>query len=93
MQTAGQKEVSLQKRARLFKHIQIIHNSAIILSAAAFGKQFKRADRCGADWALILGDDEVEQNVVRLKRLRGGSQEQTLSLASTSAIVDTLRSR
>ena len=62
-------------------------------SGAAFGKQFKRADRCGADWALILGDDEVEQNVVRLKRLRGESQEQTLSLASISAIVDTLRSR
>ena len=62
-------------------------------SGAAFGKQFKRADRCGAGWALILGDDEVEQNVVRLKRLRGESQEQTLSLASISAIVDTLRSR
>ena len=25
-------------------------------SGAAFGKQFKRADRCGAPWALVIGD-------------------------------------
>ena len=46
----------------------------------------------GAGWALILGDDEVEQNVVRLKRLQGEPQEQTVALSAISAIVDTLRS-
>ena len=33
------------------------------------------------------------RTLCRLKRLRGESQELTLSLASISAIVDTLRSR
>ena len=62
-------------------------------SGAAFGKQFKRADRCRAAWALILGDDEVEQGVVRVKRLQGEPAEQTIALSAISAIVDTLRSR
>ena len=35
-------------------------------SGAAFGKQFKRADRCGAPWALVIGDQEAEQGCVRL---------------------------
>ncbi|QNI66462.1 histidine--tRNA ligase [Synechococcus sp. BMK-MC-1] len=50
-------------------------------SGAAFGKQFKRADRCGAPWALVLGDGEVEQGQVRLKALRGDADEQTLAWA------------
>lgn len=50
-------------------------------SGAAFGKQFKRADRCGAPWALVLGDGEAEQGQVRLKALRGDADEQTLAWA------------
>ena len=61
-------------------------------SGSAFGKQFKRADRCGARWALILGDDEVDQGIVRLKRLQGEPKEQSVALTAISAIVDTLRS-
>ncbi|MFZ9173479.1 histidine--tRNA ligase, partial [Vulcanococcus sp.] len=30
-------------------------------SGAAFGKQFKRADRSGAPWAAVIGDGEVER--------------------------------
>ncbi|MGA0969472.1 MAG: His/Gly/Thr/Pro-type tRNA ligase C-terminal domain-containing protein, partial [Vulcanococcus sp.] len=39
-------------------------------SGAAFGKQFKRADRSGSAWAGVLGDGEVEQGVLTLKALR-----------------------
>jgi histidyl-tRNA synthetase len=38
---------------------------------AAFGKQFKRADRSGAPWAAILGEEELATGVVHLKPLRG----------------------
>jgi len=41
------------------------------LSGAAFGKQFKRADRSGARWAAVLGDDEAAAGLVVLKDLRG----------------------
>jgi len=38
---------------------------------AAFAKQFRRADRSGAAWAVVLGDGELERAVARLKPLRG----------------------
>lgn len=60
-------------------------------SGAAFGKQFKRADRSGSSWAAVLGDAEVEKGLVRLKPLRGEGQEQELSLAELSALVARIR--
>lgn len=48
------------------------------LSASAFGKQFKRADRSGAAACLILGDDEAAQGTVQLKWLGSGEQESML---------------
>ena len=48
-------------------------------SGAAFAKQFKRADRSGAPWALVLGDEEVSAGQVRLKPLRGVGKEQRLT--------------
>lgn len=44
------------------------------LSGGKFAKQFKRADRSGATWALVLGDDEVSRNVVQVKHLQSGEQ-------------------
>ena len=44
------------------------------LSRAAFGKQFKRADRSGAAACLILGEDEAAQGTVQLKWLASGEQ-------------------
>lgn len=43
-------------------------------SGAAFGKQFKRADRSGARWAAVIGDAEAAAGMVRLKDLRAGAQ-------------------
>ncbi len=39
-----------------------------------FKKQFKRADKVGAHVALVLGENEVEQNSVVVKDLKGGEQ-------------------
>lgn len=39
-------------------------------SGSAFGKQFKRADRSGAQFALVIGDDEAQRDVVVVKNLR-----------------------
>ena len=40
-----------------------------------FKNQFKRADRSGARWTLILGDDELAQQVVGVKNMATGEQE------------------
>ena len=58
-------------------------------SAAAFSKQFKRADRCGAPWALVLGDAEAAAGELRLKPLRvEGAMEQRLRWGSDPAADD-----
>ena len=59
-------------------------------SGSAFGKQFKRADRSGAEWALVLGDDEAERGEVRLKPLKHQAEEITVAIAPVTAIVEKL---
>jgi histidyl-tRNA synthetase len=39
-------------------------------SGAAFGKQFKRADKSGTPWALVVGEAEAAERVMVLKNLR-----------------------
>lgn len=41
----------------------------------SFKNQFKHADRSGARWTFILGDDEIEQKVVGVKTMATGEQE------------------
>ena len=42
----------------------------INLGGGSFKTQFKRADKSGADYALVLGDEEVARGVVAVKALR-----------------------
>ena len=60
-------------------------------SGSAFGKQFKRADRCGAPWALVLGDDEAARAEVRLKPLQHKGEERSWAVDDIAAIVEALR--
>ena len=59
-------------------------------SGAAFGKQFKRADRSGARWALVLGDDEQVRNEVRLKPLQDEGSEHMYGLSDLPGITGIL---
>jgi len=43
------------------------------------GSQFKKADKSGAAFALILGDDELKNNTISMKDLRSKSDQETLS--------------
>jgi len=45
----------------------------------SFKSQFKKADRSGARYALILGDDEVQRRVAGIKPLRDREEQQTVS--------------
>jgi histidyl-tRNA synthetase len=53
-----------------------------------FGSQLKRADKSGAQVALVLGDDEVSASRVALKPLRGGEQEQVAWSALAARLKD-----
>jgi len=66
-------------------------------SGSAFGKQFKRADRSGAAFALVLGDEEAQRGVARLKPLQAGPaadgemNQQDWSLSDLPALVAALK--
>ena len=46
----------------------------------SFKSQFKKADKCGAQLALVLGEDEVAQKTVSVKFLRGEHSQSQESL-------------
>lgn len=47
--------------------------------AGSFKSQFKKADKSGARFALILGEDELASRVVGCKPLRDDSEQQTIA--------------
>ena len=50
-------------------------------------KQMKRADKSGAQIALILGEDELANNSVTVKYLRGQQEQQTVALEQVPSIL------
>lgn len=49
----------------------------------SFKSQMKKADGSGARFAIILGESEVAAGVLAVKDLRGGGEQQSLSLDQT----------
>ena len=56
----------------------------------SFKSQFKKADKSGAEYAIILGDDEVSRGEVSVKSLRNEQGQQTLSQTQTIAFLQDL---
>jgi len=61
------------------------------LTRANFGKQFRRADRSGARWALVIGDDEALQSTVLLRDLRSEADVPTEERLSVHALLERLQ--
>lgn len=53
-------------------------------------KQMKRADRSGAQIALILGEDEIAEQKITIKYLRGQQEQQSVPLEQVSGILTSL---
>ncbi|MBA6341051.1 histidine--tRNA ligase [Colwellia sp. MB02u-10] len=53
-------------------------------------KQMKRADKSGAQIALILGEDEIAQQTVTVKYLRGQQEQQSLPLEQVPSLLTNL---
>jgi len=56
----------------------------------SFKSQFKRADKSGAGYALILGESELEQGEIGLKPLRGDGEQKSVALASLATELTTI---
>lgn len=57
-------------------------------SERSFKQQFKQADKSGARWALIMGEDERAKNEIGLKYLREDKPQCSLSV---EALIDLLK--
>ena len=58
---------------------------AVNAGGGSFKSQFKKADKSGALYALILGDDEMAQQVVGFKPLRGQGEQQSIAWDALAA--------
>ncbi|MBE2896202.1 histidine--tRNA ligase [Pasteurellaceae bacterium HPA106] len=54
-------------------------------SSGAFKKQFKRADKSNAQFAVVIGEDEAQQQIVAIKPLKQEIEQFTLPVAQVSA--------
>ena len=76
---------------------EVIRNEApglklqVNCGGGSFKSQFKKADKSGAEYAVILGDDEVSRGEVGVKSLRLQQEQQTLSRQQTIAFLQELR--
>jgi histidyl-tRNA synthetase len=50
------------------------------ITLGSFKAQFKKADKANADYALILGEEEIQNNQIAIKPLKGQGEQQTMSL-------------
>jgi histidyl-tRNA synthetase len=57
------------------------------LGGGGFKGQFRRADKSGAQLALVLGEDELARGVAALKPLRGGGEQRECPLEQLAAEV------
>ena len=51
----------------------------------SFKSQFRRADKSGARYALVIGDDEVDRGQVMLKALRSDIEQEALAQQNAAA--------
>jgi histidyl-tRNA synthetase len=61
---------------RHLAHLRVLIN----LGGGSFKAQFKRADRSGAELALILGEEELQHNAVSIKQLRTDATQERVRL-------------
>jgi histidyl-tRNA synthetase len=54
----------------------------------SFKSQLKRADRSGARWALIIGEDEIAQDTVGVKDLRRAQPQQSMLQSKLPAYIN-----
>jgi histidyl-tRNA synthetase len=66
--------------------LDVVLHCATPQGAGSFKSQMKKADGSGAAFAVIIGDDEVANNTVAVKSLRGAEGEQQASVPFDDAV-------
>ena len=56
----------------------------------SFKSQFKKADKSGASYAIVMGEQEIDEQVVAVKPLRSEGEQQIIKWAELTAYLSTL---
>lgn len=56
----------------------------------SFKTQMKKADRCGASLALIIGDDEIASNTINIKYLREDKPQQAVAASDLAGFLSSI---
>ena len=72
-------ESDLRGLARALRNARPGLRIAVHHGGGSFKARMKKADRSGAEMLVLLGDDELAQNTVTLKPLRGQGEQTTVS--------------
>jgi histidyl-tRNA synthetase len=70
--------------------LDVVLHCASSNAGGSFKSQMKRADASGAAFAIILGDDEMNQNVAMVKTMRADDGEGNQTLVPFDQVVDHL---
>ena len=57
------------------------------LGGGSFKSQMKRADKSGAQYALVLGEQELSEERIGLKPLRSSDEQESIALAELAAVL------
>ncbi|MEJ2274079.1 MAG: histidine--tRNA ligase [Woeseiaceae bacterium] len=57
------------------------------LGGGSFKSQMKRADKSGATWALVLGEQELSEDRIGLKPLRSSDEQESIPLARLAGVL------
>jgi histidyl-tRNA synthetase len=68
--------------------LDVVLNCASSNGGSSFKSQMKRADASGANFAVIIGDDEVAKGIVAVKNLRSDDTENNQTTVPLESIVD-----
>jgi histidyl-tRNA synthetase len=70
--------------------LDVVLHCATSAGPGSFKSQMKKADGSGAAFAVILGEDEIANNVAAVKSMRGEAGEQQQASVPFDAVVDYL---
>jgi histidyl-tRNA synthetase len=59
----------------------------------SFKSQFKKADKSGAQYAIIIGDDEISRGEISLKPLRSGAEQENMTQDEVVQLLLTLNKK
>ncbi len=64
------------------------HSVAVHLGGGSLKNQLKRADKSGATLAVIVGEDELDRNIVSIKRLRERTEQLSVPLVEVAEFIE-----